>query len=90
VADLNRDGGESAYEDAARLGLLQSLLLRVRQVRQGQELPVHCAWCDRVKRGEAWVLGEVRTARFLRRPAPEASHGICPECLARLTPRPRS
>jgi hypothetical protein len=83
-----RDGGREAYEGAARSGLLRALLLRVRQLRPAEELTVHCAWCNRIKRGEEWVFEELRAVRSRRRGG-GATHGICPDCLARVTALPR-
>ncbi len=40
-----------------------------------------CAWCDRVRT----ALGEWRQATADEPDYPEATHGICPECLARET-----
>jgi hypothetical protein len=40
-----------------------------------------CAWCDRVRTS----LGEWREAQLDEPEYPLATHGICPECLARET-----
>jgi len=48
-------------------------------------LVVRCAWCDRVRVApDEWVEqnDEVEAHAFLGR----ASHGICPDCLARVKP----
>ena len=54
------------------------------------ELLVRCAWCERIKVDDEWVeVAEVQ-AMQLRRHAPEQhSHGICPDCFAKLTPPDR-
>jgi hypothetical protein len=44
-------------------------------------LPIVCAWCDRVRTsGGRW-----EEAGLADREAAEATHGICPECLAQET-----
>jgi len=44
-------------------------------------LPIVCAWCERVRTGAGrWE----ETGLAGREPA-EATHGICPECLAEET-----
>ena len=40
-----------------------------------------CAWCDRVRTS----LGDWRKAAPDEPAYPQATHGICPECLARET-----
>ena len=54
------------------------------------ELLVRCAWCERIKMDDEWVEGaEVQTMRQTRRSPERHSHGICPDCFAKLTPRNR-
>jgi hypothetical protein len=50
----------------------------------GQALVLRCAWCERIEVDGAWIVaaGEQAPERIEGR-----SHGICPECLANLTPR---
>jgi hypothetical protein len=43
-------------------------------------LPIVCAWCERVRTGAGRWEDDVAD----REPA-EATHGICPECLAEQT-----
>ena len=44
-------------------------------------LPIVCAWCERVRTGAGcWEEADLTD----REPA-EATHGICPECLAEET-----
>ena len=44
-------------------------------------LPIVCAWCDRVRTsGGRW-----EEAGLADREAVEATHGICPDCLAEQT-----
>jgi hypothetical protein len=88
VDDAGRDGGRSTYEDAARSNALRVLVGRIRQRRASAHLTVHCAWCNRIKHGEAWVLEEARAAHLRWRPPADSTHGICPECLAKLTALP--
>ena len=40
-----------------------------------------CAWCERVRT----TAGEWRSASPGEREYPDATHGICPQCLARET-----
>jgi len=44
-------------------------------------LPIVCAWCERVRAGS----GRWEAADFADREPAEATHGICPECLAEQT-----
>ena len=44
-------------------------------------LPIVCAWCERVRAGS----GRWEAADFADREPAEATHGICPECLAQET-----
>jgi hypothetical protein len=48
---------------------------------------VHCAWCRRLRLGETWLdLADVSRATRRRAEAVRnASHGICPDCLARVS-----
>jgi hypothetical protein len=49
------------------------------------ELLVRCAWCERIKRGDTWVA-EVEAMRLRLDAVEHHSHGICPDCFAKLTP----
>jgi hypothetical protein len=51
-----------------------------RLVRQIDRLIVLCAWCHRVRLNSHWVSVE----EFLRVHRADASHGICPECMAQF------
>jgi hypothetical protein len=44
-------------------------------------LPIVCAWCERVRTG----AGRWEDAGIADRETAEATHGICPECLAEET-----
>ena len=44
-------------------------------------LPIVCAWCERVRTS----AGRWEDADTSDREAAEATHGICPECLAEET-----
>jgi hypothetical protein len=46
-------------------------------ITSASELLVRCAWCERIKMGDEWVDAEVQAMRH--------SHGICPDCFAKLT-----
>jgi hypothetical protein len=50
----------------------------------GQPLVLRCAWCKRMEVDGAWIAaaGEQAPERIEGR-----SHGICPDCHAKLTPR---
>jgi hypothetical protein len=52
------------------------------------EVIVRCAWCERIKVGDAWIDADVEA--HVLRSDPDAvvlrSHGICPDCFAELTP----
>jgi hypothetical protein len=52
------------------------------------EVIVRCAWCERIKVGDAWIDVEVEAHAFRSdlEAAPLRSHGICPDCFADLTP----
>jgi len=51
------------------------------------ELLIRCAWCERIKTGDEWAdVAEVQAMRLTRDPAERHSHGICPDCFAKLTP----
>jgi hypothetical protein len=78
-------GGGAAHEEAVPAGLLAVLFRRVLRLQGADELTVHCAWCDRIKRGEEWVVEEVRSVWPGKRRQRPATHGICPDCLERLT-----
>jgi hypothetical protein len=53
----------------------------------GHELLVRCAWCERIKTGDEWAdAAEVQAMRLTRDAAERHSHGICPDCFAKLTP----
>jgi hypothetical protein len=44
-------------------------------------LPIVCAWCERVRTSAGrWEESDTRD-----RETPEATHGICPDCLAAET-----
>jgi hypothetical protein len=54
------------------------------------ELLVRCAWCERIKRGDTWVeVAEVQAMRLRLDEVEHHSHGICPDCFAKLTPSNR-
>jgi hypothetical protein len=44
---------------------------------------VRCAWCERVKVADEWVDADVEAMRLGHG---HHSHGICPDCFAKLTP----
>ena len=44
-------------------------------------LPIVCAWCERVRTS----AGRWEETDIAHREAGEATHGICPECLAQET-----
>ncbi len=46
---------------------------------RGAPLPIVCAWCERVRTAGRW---EEALPDLV---ADEATHGICPECLAAQT-----
>jgi hypothetical protein len=51
------------------------------------ELLVRCAWCERIKRGDTWMeVAEVEAMRLTPDAIERHSHGICPDCFAKLTP----
>jgi hypothetical protein len=55
-----------------------------------RELLVRCAWCERVKVDDEWVeAAEVQAMRLVRDAPERHSHGICPDCFAKLTPPDR-
>ena len=57
------------------------------EITSAFELRVRCAWCERIKDGDEWVdVAEVQAMRLTRDAVERHSHGICPECFAKLTP----
>ena len=57
------------------------------EITSAFELLVRCAWCERVKHGDQWVdVAEVQAMRLMRDTSERHSHGICPDCFAKLTP----
>jgi hypothetical protein len=52
------------------------------------EVIVRCAWCERIKVGDAWIDAEVEAHALRSDPDTGVlrSHGICPDCFADLTP----
>jgi hypothetical protein len=52
----------------------------------GTAVIVRCAWCERIKVDGEWV--DTAEVQAMRKPPAERphSHGICPDCLAQLTP----
>ncbi len=56
-------------------------------VTAGTAVIVRCAWCERVKVDGEWAdPAEVQAMRRLPAERLHHSHGICPDCLAQLTP----
>jgi len=54
------------------------------------ELLVRCAWCKRIKIDDEWVeVAEVLAMRQTHLAPERHSHGICPDCFAKLTPPDR-
>lgn len=55
-----------------------------RQIRRLESLVVVCAWCKKVRFRGRWISLE----QYLQqRQEGEASHGMCPECFARVASR---
>jgi len=53
----------------------------------GQVLLLRCAWCERIKVGDAWIAPtEVPVAEHVYADIEGQSHGICPDCHAMLGP----
>ena len=59
------------------------------EITSSHELLVRCAWCERIKRGDEWVDAEVQAMRLTPDAPEHHSHGICPDCFAKLTPSDR-
>jgi hypothetical protein len=60
------------------------------EITSAAELLVRCAWCERIKTGDEWVdVAEVRAMRLTPEAPEHHSHGICPDCFAKLTPPDR-
>jgi hypothetical protein len=59
------------------------------ETTSGSAILVRCAWCERVKVGDEWVSAEVQAMRLSRDDIEHHSHGICPDCFAKLTPPDR-
>jgi hypothetical protein len=77
-----RGRAEALQRDARRIGDLARALQAAH--REGAIL-VRCAWCDRLRIGEEWLhleaigRGQQLITSTIR---DNASHGICPTCLA--------
>jgi hypothetical protein len=78
-------GGSVANEAIAlkrRARLLREFVGRAR--RDPSFLPRRCAWCDRIEvEGRYVVPSEFLHGVLPQRLREHATHGICPECLAR-------
>jgi hypothetical protein len=60
------------------------------EITSAHELLVRCAWCERIKTGDEWVdVAEVQAMRLTPDAPEHHSHGICPDCFAKLTPPDR-
>jgi hypothetical protein len=53
-------------------------------VRERRHLAKRCAWCGRMELGAHWTPPEELPAFLRREVRDRISHGICPDCLARL------
>jgi hypothetical protein len=75
---------EAVFESGLVLALgIAVIVLSIhlsRRLAYLESLIVLCAWCHRVHLGSSWVTIE----EFLRVHQAESSHGICPECAARV------
>ena len=70
----------AASSSARRARLLQAFIHRSRD----GALLLHCAWCGRIELDGIWALPDAFLARGLpERLRERATHGICPDCLAR-------
>jgi hypothetical protein len=59
------------------------------EITSADELLVRCAWCERIKMGDEWADADVEAMRLTRNAVARHSHGICPDCFAKLTPPDR-
>jgi hypothetical protein len=60
------------------------------EITSDSELLVRCAWCGRIKTEDEWAdVAQVLAMRLTRDSAERHSHGICPDCFAKLTPPDR-
>jgi hypothetical protein len=50
----------------------------------GKSLVLRCAWCGRIEVDGTWLAGAEEQAPEI---IEGRSHGICPDCNAKLTPR---
>jgi hypothetical protein len=85
-----REKAEAVQKDPRRVQKLARLL---REANGGKTLLRHCAWCGRLRVGEEWldlaadgdesveIEGLEITDSLIRR----SSHGICPDCFARVS-----
>ncbi|HZT85113.1 MAG TPA: hypothetical protein VE984_06790 [Gaiellaceae bacterium] len=82
----------AAHEEACRLNRdavrVRRLARILREAGSGSRMLVHCAWCGRLEVGDEWLRldtigsGQTRIAeRIVRR----STHGICPDCFARVS-----
>jgi hypothetical protein len=53
-------------------------------VRERRRLVKRCAWCGRIELGDHWTSTTELPALLPREVRDRISHGICPDCLARL------
>lgn len=72
------DGSQAIW---IRLKMAERILQYTRHIRQLEELIPSCAYCHRVREGEAWMDLE---AYVQRRTGANFSPGICPVCFERL------
>jgi hypothetical protein len=52
---------------------------------QDQVLLLRCAWCERIKSGDTWIASTEVPVDEVREDTP-LTHGICPDCHAKLGP----
>ena len=59
----------------------------VKELSAAHEVLVRCAWCERIKLDDAWIeVAEANAMRLTSDNFAHRSHGICPDCFAKLTP----
>ena len=82
---IAQEQARSLTVEAARVSRLARI---VREARAGGAMLLRCAWCERLRVGDEWLrldaIGSGQT-RIAEQVVQRSTHGICPDCFARVT-----